>query len=129
MGEKESALTGNILGTLHDKLRQVLCVEGTGAVAFQVCKSARLRFLGRDVVLPLGYHCEEISEGQFSNILAWDQFLEEVLPPFLVSGADRGMPAVDEVELDRDLVADAHGEAALVEDLGEGLARVQNPAR
>lgn len=39
------------------------------------------------------------------------------------------MPAIDEVELDRDLVADAHGEDALVEDLGEGLARVQNQAR
>jgi hypothetical protein len=38
------------------------------------------------------------------------------------------MPAIDEVELDGDLVADAHGEAGLVEDLGEGFARVQNPA-
>ena len=36
----------------------------------------------------------------------------------------------DEVEqylLDGDLVADTHGEAGLVEDLGEGLAWVQNP--
>lgn len=79
MGGKEGALTANILGTLHDELRQVLCVEGAGAVALQACKSAGLRFLGCNVFLPLGHPCEELSEGQFSDILAWEQILEEVL--------------------------------------------------
>ena len=72
MDGTEGELTGNILGTLHDKLRQVLCVEGAGAVAFQVCKSAQLRFLGGNVFLPLGHDCEEVSEGQFSDVLAWE---------------------------------------------------------
>lgn len=38
------------------------------------------------------------------------------------------MPAIDEVELNGDLVAGAHREIDLVENLGEGLSRVQDPA-
>lgn len=128
VGGKEGALTAHIVGTLRDEFCQVLCVEGAGAVALQICKSAGLRFLGHEVLLPLAHSCEEFSEGQFSDVLAWKQLLEEALRLFLVFSADSGMPAVDEVELDGDLVADAHGEAGLVEDLREGLAWVQNPA-
>lgn len=55
--------------------------------------------------------------------------LEEVLRPFFVSAADVGMPAVDEVELDGNLVSGAHGEVGLVvKDPRERLARVQGPA-
>ena len=54
--------------------------------------------------------------------------MEELLRPFLVFRANVGMPAVDKVELNGDLIAGAHGEAALVEDFGEGLTRIQDPA-
>jgi len=39
--------------------------------------------------------------------VALQEFLKEPVRPVFISSADRGMPSVEEVELDRDLIADS----------------------
>ena len=65
-------LTADILSAFRDQFCQVPCVEMAGAVAFQACKSAGLRFLSYDIFLPLGQSCEEVAKGQLRDILAWE---------------------------------------------------------
>jgi len=58
--------------------------------ATKLFRPSKVRYSGSWAIIlpPVGQPCEEVSERQFGDILAWERLLEEVLRPFLVFGAN-----------------------------------------
>lgn len=98
-------------------------------ITLQVTKSAVFRLLFHQLFSPRRKPRKELSKRQFGHISAWEHLFEELLTPLLVARADCRMPAVDEVELHRALIADSQWEGPGGKIVGKGLAGVQCPGR
>ncbi|KAF4504142.1 hypothetical protein G6O67_008753 [Ophiocordyceps sinensis] len=119
---------GRILHGLVEDANKVLVLEGAVGLAHEAAKRAGAG-LGR-----LGLEVDEGSAEvapadilQVFRLAAREELEEEVVDPALVLLGDAGVEAVQQVELDADLVADAARRPLAVKLLVDVDARVQRP--
>ena len=121
-------ITRRVLDALLQHSHQIGVIELAIASALETAELPFAGFVVNALFIPqqpLG----ELLRIEFAQGLrrVWKQAFEEVVQPLLVAQRDGRMKAIEEVELDRHLVADASGHPLAIELLVDLDAWIQGP--